>query len=398
MSKILSDRIVNLHESQTLAMARKSRELADQGHEVISLSLGEPDFDTPEFIKEAAKKAIDDNYSHYTPVAGYLDVRQAISKKFKRDNHLDYAPNQIVISTGAKQSLINALMVMVNPGDEVIILTPFWVSYEAMVQLAEGVPVRVSAGVVQDFKPTAAQIEAAITSKTKVLMFSSPCNPTGSVFNREELEALAAVLRKHPHIFVIADEIYELINFGNEHVSIASLPGMYDRTITINGLSKGYAMTGWRLGYLGAPLEIAQACDKLQGQFTSATCSITQRAAIAALEAPKSAMDFMKTAFLKRRDLVLIKMAEIPGFVSHIPEGAFYVFPDVSAILGKSFKGTPINNTEDLCLYLLNEAHVALVTGDAFGAPNCIRISYAASEEKLSVALERIQTALEKLI
>ncbi|GCD78607.1 aminotransferase [Thermaurantimonas aggregans] len=393
----LSERITNLHESQTLAMARKSRELKAQGIQVINLSLGEPDFNTPDFIKEAAKRAIDENYSHYSPVSGYADLREVISKKFARDNGLTYSPDEIVVSTGAKQSLINVVMCLVNPGDEVIILAPYWVSYTAMVQLAGGIPVFVSAGVEQDYKPTAEQIERAITPRTKLLLFSTPCNPTGSVFTYDELSALADVLRLHPHVFAISDEIYEHIIFDEKHISLASFEGMRDRVITVNGLSKGFAMTGWRIGFIGAPREIAQACDKYQGQYTSGTCTISQRAAIAALEADPSEISYMKDAFLRRRDIVLDLLGKIPGFKVNVPKGAFYVFPDVSELLGKRFGDLVIRNTEDLCMYFLNQAHVSLVTGDAFGAEKCIRISYAASETDLIEAIARIHQAVNNL-
>jgi aspartate aminotransferase len=373
------------------------RELKAKGVHVINLSLGEPDFDTPDFIKEAAKKAIEDNYSHYSPVAGYLDLREAISEKFKRDNHLEYTPDEIVVSTGAKQSLINAIMCLVNPGDEVIIFTPYWVSYTSMVQLAEGVPVFVKAGVEQDFKPTADQIEAAISPRTKLLIFSSPCNPTGSVLTYEELSEIAEILRKYPHIYAISDEIYEHIVFEEKHISLASFSEIKDRVITVNGLSKGYAMTGWRIGYIGAPKRIAQACDKFQGQFTSGTCTISQRAAIAALKADPSEIGYMREAFYRRRNIVIDLLSEIPGFRLNLPKGAFYVFPDVSKLLGKHYMGNKISTTEDLCMYLLNHAHVSTVSGDAFGASNCIRISYAASENDLIDAISRIHEAVNKL-
>ena len=394
---ILSDRITNLHESQTLAMARKSRELKAKGIQVINLSLGEPDFNTPEFIKHAAKRAIDDNYSHYSPVSGYEELREVICKKFKRDNGLTYTPDEIVVSTGAKQSLINVIMCLVNPGDEVVIFAPYWVSYTAMVQLAGGVPVIVPAGVEQDYKPTPQQLEQAITLKTKLLLFSSPCNPTGSVFSYDELESIAEILRRNPHVYAISDEIYEHIIFDEKHVSLAGYEGIRDRVVTVNGLSKGYAMTGWRIGFIGAPREIARACDKYQGQYTSGTCTISQRAAIAALEADPSEIGYMKEAFRRRRDIVLDLLGKIPGFTVNVPKGAFYVFPDVSGLLGKRFENTLIKSTEDLCMYFLNHAHVSLVTGDAFGADTCLRISYAASEEDLIEAIARIHYAVEQL-
>lgn len=378
-------------------MARKSRELKARGVQVINLSLGEPDFDTPDFIKEAAKKAIEDNYSHYSPVAGYQDLREAIAEKFKRDNNLDYAPEEIVVSTGAKQSLINAIMCLVNPGDEVIIFTPYWVSYTSMVQLAEGVPVFVKAGVEQDYKPTAEQIEAAISPRTKLLLFSTPCNPTGSVFTYHELSEIAEILRKYPHLYAVSDEIYEHIVFEEKHISLATFSDIKDRVITINGLSKGFAMTGWRIGFMGATKEIARACDKFQGQFTSGTCTISQRAAIAALKADPSEIGYMRQAFFRRRNIVLDLLSEIPGFKLNMPKGAFYVFPDVSQLLGKQYKGEKITTAEDFCMYLLNHAHVSTVSGDAFGASNCIRISYAASETDLIDAISRIHEAVRKL-
>ena len=394
---ILSDRITNLHESQTLAMARKSRELKARGIQVINLSLGEPDFNTPEFIKEAAKRAIDENFSHYSPVSGYQELRDVICKKFKRDNGLIYSADEIVVSTGAKQSLINVIMCLVNPGDEVVILAPYWVSYTAMVQLAGGVPVIVPAGVDQDYKPTRDQLEKAITPKTKLLIFSSPCNPTGSVFSYEELKDIADILRKNPHVHAISDEIYEHIIFDEKHVSLAGFEGIRDRVITVNGLSKGYAMTGWRIGFIGAARVVAQACDKYQGQYTSGTCTISQRAAITALEADPSEISYMKQAFRRRRDIVLDLLGKVPGFQVNVPKGAFYVFPDVSGLLGKRFKNTVINTAEDLCMYFLNHTHVSLVTGDAFGADTCVRISYAASEEDLIEAIARIHYAVEQL-
>lgn len=397
MSTQPAERLLRLSESETIAMARRSRELAAQGKPIISLSLGEPDFDTPEFIKEAAKAAIDQNYSHYTPISGYQDLREAISRKFKRDNNLDYSPDQVVVSTGAKQTIANAVLSIVNPGDEVIIPRPYWVSYAEIVKLADGVSVYIDSSVEQDYKFTAAQLEAAITPKSRLLMFSSPCNPSGSVFTHQELEAIAAVVRKHPNLLVISDEIYELITFSGKHHSLATFPGIYDQVITVNGLSKGFAMTGWRLGYMGAPKWIAQACDKLQGQFTSATCSITQRAAIAALDADPSLIEPMRQAFLRRRDLMLGWLSGIPGMVLNVPQGAFYLFPVVSDYFGKSFNGRTINNAQDLCFYLLDEANVGTVPGDAFGMPNCIRLSYAASEANLEEAANRIRKALAQL-
>jgi len=395
---ILSDRILNLEESQTIAMARKSRELSDSGVDVISLSLGEPDFDTPDFIKEAAKKAIDDNFSHYTPVPGLGELRNAISKKFKRDNNLDYAADEIVASTGAKQTLSQLLMTIVNPGDEVIVPAPYWVSYYQMVKMAEGTPIVIEAMVEADFKVTAQQVEEVITSKTKAFLFSTPCNPTGSVYSREELAELVKVFEKYPEIMIISDEIYEHINFLGEHVSIGQFDSIKDRVITVNGVSKGFAMTGWRVGYLGGPKWLAAACTKMQGQTTSATCAIAQKATETAVSADPSFTKDMRAAFLRRRDLMISKLQEIDGLKLSIPQGAFYIFPDVSFYFGKSYKGTIIANANDFCMYLLNEANVATVTGEAFGSPNCIRISYAAADEKLVEAADRIKTALKNLV
>ena len=390
----LSDRINNLAVSQTLAMAALARELKAQGKDIISLSLGEPDFNTPEFIKEAAKKAIDENYSTYTPVEGYLELREAICKKFKRDNNLDYKPSQIVVSTGAKQSLYNIAQVMLNDGDEVILPAPYWVSYFEIIKLSGGVPVEVPTSVESDFKITSAQLEAAITPKTKMMWFSSPCNPSGSVYNREELMALAKVLEKHPHVYVVSDEIYEHINFSGTFCSIASIPGMLERTITVNGVAKAFAMTGWRIGYIGAPEFIAKACTKIQGQVTSGANSIAQRATITAVEADPSVLNEMVAAFKNRRDLVVGLVKEIPGFKLNVPEGAFYVFPDVSSFFGKTLKGQLIKDATDFSMFLLAEANVATVTGDAFGNPNCIRFSYATSEALLTEAMRRIKEAV----
>ncbi len=393
----LSDRINTMEESATIAMSRKSRELITQGKDIISLSLGEPDFNTPDFIKAAAVKAMDDNFTFYTPVPGYLDLRQAIVKKFKRDNDLDYTPDQIVVSTGAKQSIANVVLSLVNPGDEVIIPAPYWVSYLEIVKVADGVPVVIHAGIDNDFKISGAELEAAITDKTKLIIFSTPCNPTGSVYSKAELADLAAVLERHPSVVIIADEIYEHINFTGHHESLAQFPVIKNQVVTINGVSKAWAMTGWRLGYIGASKEIASACEKMQGQFTSATCSITQKAAIAALEADPAVLKDMIKAFEGRRKLVLDALNDMKGVKANVPEGAFYVFPDVSYFYGKSFNGKVIKDCEDLSLFLLDEALVALVTGEAFGAPNCIRISYATSEEILTEAMRRIREALEKL-
>lgn len=397
MSTQPADRLLRLSESETIAMARRSRELAAQGKPIISLSLGEPDFNTPEFIKEAAKQAIDQDFSHYTPISGYQDLREAISRKFKRDNNLEYAPDQIVVSTGAKQSIANAVLALINPGDEVIIPKPYWVTYAEIIKLAEGIPVFIESGVEQDYKFTAAQLEAAIGPRSRMMIFSSPCNPSGSVFTHEELSAIADVVRRHPNLLVISDEIYELITFSGKHHSLAAFPGLYDQVITVNGLSKGFAMTGWRLGYLGAPKWIAQACDKLQGQFTSATCSITQRAAIAALDADPSVTEPMRQAFLRRRNLMLGWLEGIPGLILNVPQGAFYLFPDVSAFFGRQFGNRMITNAQDLCFYLLEEGHVGTVPGDAFGMPNCIRLSYAASEKDLETAAQRLRKALADL-
>jgi len=390
----LSDRINNLSTSQTLAMAAKARELKAQGIDIISLSLGEPDFNTPDFIKEAAKKAIDDNYSTYTPVDGYLDLKESICRKFKRDNNLDYAPANIVVSTGAKQSLYNIAQVMLNNGDEVILPAPYWVSYFEIIKLSGGIPVEVPTSVESDFKITPEQLEAAITPNTKMMWFSSPCNPSGSVYNREELTALAKVLEKYPNIFIVSDEIYEHINFSGTFCSIASIPGMFDRTITVNGVAKAFAMTGWRIGYIGAPEFVAKACTKMQGQVTSGANSIAQRATIAAVEANPNVLNTMVAAFKSRRDLVVGLMKEIPGIKLNVPEGAFYVFPDVSSFFGKTLRGTTINTAEEFSMYLLAEANVATVTGDAFGNPNCLRLSYATSEEQLIEAIRRIKEVL----
>lgn len=393
----LSDRINAMEESATIAMSRKSRELMAEGKDVISLSLGEPDFNTPDFIKEAANQAMKDNFTYYTPVPGYLDLRQAISKKFKRDNNLDYSPEQIVVSTGAKQSIANVVLSLINPGDEVIIPAPYWVSYLEIVKVAEGKPVIVHAGIENDFKISGKELEAAITDKTKLVIFSTPCNPTGSVYSKEELAELAEVLEMHPNVVVIADEIYEHINFTSKHESLAQFPEIKEQVVTVNGVSKAWAMTGWRLGYIGASKKIADACTKMQGQFTSGTSSISQKASIAAMEADPSVLKDMITAFESRRKLVLDALNEIEGVKTNVPEGAFYVFPDVSYFYGKSFNGKTIKDANDLAMYLLDEALVALVTGEAFGAPNCIRISYATSEEILSKAMSRIREALEKL-
>ncbi len=394
---LLSDRIKNMEESATLAMAAKARELKQQGASVISLSLGEPDFKTPSHICEGAKSAIDEGkYFSYPPANGYLDLREAIVTKFKNDNGIDYSPNEIVVSNGAKQSLANVILSIVNPGDEVIIFSPYWVTYSALVGLAEGKSVYLNGGIENDFKATADQLKDAITSKTKAVMFSSPCNPTGSVFSKEELEAIAAVLRDHPDIVVISDEIYELINYTGSHTSFAALDGMREQTVTVNGFAKGFAMTGWRVGYIGAPAWIAKAATKIQGQLTSANCSIAQRAALTALTSDLGPSIEMKNEYLRRKGIVYDLLQEIPGIKANQPQGAFYFFPDVSEYFGKSDGTTTLNNASDLCLHILETAHVSLVTGAAFGDPNCIRLSYAASEEELRDAIGRIKTTLSK--
>ena len=394
MSSVLSNRINNLTVSQTLAMAAMARELKSQGKDIISLSLGEPDFNTPDYIKEAAKKAIDDNYSSYTPVDGYADLKETICNKFLRDNNLNYKPSQIVVSTGAKQSLYNIAQVMLNEGDEVILPAPYWVSYYEIIKLSGGVPIVVPTDVSSNFKITAQQLENAITPRTKMMWFSSPCNPSGSVYSKEEFEDLAKVLEKHSSIYIVSDEIYEHINYTQKHCSIASISSLYDRTITVNGVAKAFAMTGWRIGYIGAPEFIAKACTKMQGQVTSGANSIAQRATIAAIEANPDKIQYMVDAFKKRRDVMIEQMKTIPHFKTNIPEGAFYVFPDVSYYFGKTLKGKKIVNADDFAMYLLTEANVATVTGDAFGNPNCIRLSYASNEDVLIEAVRRIKTAL----
>lgn len=396
MSK-LSDRINNLAESQTLAMAKKSRELQAQGKDIISLSIGEPDFDTPQFIKDAAKKAIDNNITRYTPVPGLPDLRKAISEKFKRDNNLNYNADQIVVSTGAKQSIANVILSMVNPGEEVIVPIPYWVSYIETIKLAEGIPVTIPTSIESNFKITPEQLKKAITPKTKMIVFSTPCNPSGSVYNKAELKALADVIIQYPDLYVISDEIYEYINFGGKHESLAQFDFMYDRVITVNGVSKGYAMTGWRIGYIGAPKWIADACEKMQGQFTSGACSIAQMAAMAGVKAEQSVTFEMRDAFKKRRDLVLNLMKEIPGMKTNVPDGAFYIFPNISYYFGKSYKNYHIKNSNDLTMFILEEGNVALVSGDAFGDDNCVRFSYATSEDKLITSVQRMKEALAKL-
>jgi aspartate aminotransferase len=394
---MLSDRVLQMQESATILMAQKARDLAAQGHQVISLSLGEPDFDTPDHIKEAAKRALDEGYTKYTPVPGLPELRQAIVDKFKRDNELEFDLNQIVVSNGAKQSLANLSLALLNPGDEVIIFTPYWVSYYEIVRIGGGVPVLLKAGIENDFKVTPEQLEEAITDKTKMIWFSSPCNPTGTVFTKAELEALADVVAKHEDILIMSDEIYEYINFTGHHESIGAIESVKDRTITVNGFAKGFAMTGWRLGYMGAPAWVAEACAKIQGQFTSGANAFGQKAAAYALMADMSPTNKMREAFLKRKELVKAKLSEIPGIKTNDPQGAFYIFPDISAYFGKSFNGQTISNSDDLALYLLEHAHVATVSGSAFGADECLRLSFAASEEELLEAVRRIGEALGKL-
>jgi len=393
----LAERLSRISEPQTIKMAKLSRELKAQGIDIVDLSIGEPDFDTPAHIREAAKKAIDEGFTHYTPVAGIADLRAAVVKKLQRDNNLEYLPEQIVVSTGAKQSIANAVLSVINPGDEVIIPTPYWVTYSELVKLCQGTVVFVPCGIENKFKITPAQLEAAITPKTKLFMFSSPCNPTGSVYSKEELKALADVFAKYPGIYVLADEIYEYINYVGKHESIAQFEGMKERTLIINGLSKGFAMTGWRLGYLVAPTAVAKAAENIQSQFTSATCSITQKAAVAALNGPKDSADEMLKEFTRRRAFVFEQMSQMPGLKLINPDGAFYMFPDVSSFFGKSFEGTTVNNADDLCMYLLHKANVTFVTGSAFQQPNALRISYAASMEKLQEGMKRLKAALEKL-
>lgn len=397
-SQLLSHRILAMEESQTIGMAKKARELAAKGYNVINLSFGEPDFPTPQHIKEAAKKAIDDGYTFYTPVAGYPELKKIICEKFERDNGLHFQPENIVVSTGAKQSIANVILCLTNPGDEILIIGPYWVSYLEIVKMAEGVPVIVSGNIDQNYKPSIEAIEAAITPKTKAILYSSPSNPTGAVFTQEELEALADVLVRHPSVMAIADEIYEYINFTGRHQSLGAIERVRNQVITINGLSKGFAMTGWRLGYMGAPKWVADACDKIQGQFTSATCSITQRAAMVALSSDMTPTHEMAKRFRERRDLVLAKSKEIPNFKTFVPDGAFYLFPEVSAYLHKTGPdGEKIETPTDLCMYLLNKAHVSTVPGEAFGADTCIRISFAAKDELLSEAFDRIKKALQDL-
>ena len=394
MNPNLSKRINAMATSATLAMAAKARELREEGKDIIGLSLGEPDFNIPNFVKDAAINAVNENYHSYTPVDGYADLKKAIITKFKRDNDLDYKPNQIVVSTGAKQSLANLAMVLLNEGDEVLLPAPYWVSYSDISKLAGGIPVEIPTSIESDFKITPESLKAAITPKTKMIIYSSPCNPSGSVYTKEELRALADVLIHYPKIIVISDEIYEHINFTKNHASIAVFEDMYDRTVVVNGVSKAYSMTGWRIGYIGGPEWIARACNKMQGQITSGANCIAQRATIIALESSPSKIQYMIDAFKKRRKLILDLLSEIPGFKTNQPQGAFYVFPDISYFFGKEIQGININNASDLSMYLLEKANVATVTGDAFGSPNCIRISYAASEENIIEALKRIKKAL----
>ena len=398
--EVLSNRILQMAASETLAMTQAARDLKAQGKDVISLSIGEPDFNTPETIKEAAKKAIDDNFSHYPPVPGYADLKEAVCKKFKRDNNLDFTPDQIIVSTGAKQSIYQVVQCLVNPGDEVVIPTPYWVSYREIVKVAGGECIYVKTAIENDFKVTAEQLEKAITPKTKLIMFSSPSNPTGMLYSKEELRKIADMLQKHPQVYVMADEIYEHINFVGKHESLAQFPEIKERVITVNGVAKGYAMTGWRIGFIAAPLFIAKACNKLQGQITSATCSIAQKATVRAMELdPATDKDiiWMREQFKERRDLVYKLLCEIPGLKVRLPQGAFYFFPEVSSYFGKSYGEYSIKNSTDLCMYLLHEANVATVMGSAFGDDNCIRLSYATSKETLIEAIRRIKEALAKL-
>ena len=391
----LSKRINSLPVSETLAMAAKARELKTQGIDIIGLSLGEPDFNTPEFIKDAAIQAVQDNWNSYSPVDGYVDLKEAICEKFKRDNHISYTPSQIVVSTGAKQSIANVCLVLLNPGDEVLLPAPYWVSYSAIATLAEAKSIIIPSSIETDFKITPEQLEAAITPKTKLVMFNSPNNPSGTIYTEAEYRALGKVLEKYPDIYILSDEIYEHINYGTPHFSIAAIPELYDRTITVNGVAKAFAMTGWRIGYIGAPDWIAKACNKMQGQITSGANCIAQRATIAAVSAPVSAIQYMVDEFATRREIIIELLSEIPGFKMNKPQGAFYVFPDISYYFGKTLKGKTIENASDFVFFLLEEAHVATVTGEAFGNDNCIRISYAASEENIRTAARRMAEALK---
>lgn len=395
MTEFLSERVNTMALSATLAMAAKARELRAQGKDIISLSLGEPDFAVPDFVKEAAKQAIDQNYNKYSPVDGYLELKEAICEKFKKDNNLNYTPSQIIVSTGAKQCLSNVALAMLNPGDEVILPTPYWVSYSDITKIAGGIPVDIPTSLETHFKITPQQLEEAITPRTKMMWLSSPGNPSGVIYTREELEALAQVLRKYPNIFILSDEIYEHINYMGQHVSFAQIEGMYERTITVNGLSKAFAMPGWRMGYMGAPEWIVKACAKIQGQITSGANTIAQRASITALKAPLSKIQYMIDEYRKRRDIVYQLLNDIKGLKTNLPDGAFYFFPDVSYYFGKTLRGKQIQNASDLSIYLLEEANVATVTGDAFGNSKCLRLSYATSEKDLREALRRIKEALE---
>ena len=392
---ILSERINSLPVSATLAMASKARELKSKGVDVIGLSLGEPDFNTPEFIKQAAINAVEENWNSYSPVDGYADLKEAICKKFKRDNNIQYKPSQIVVSTGAKQSIANVCMVLLNPGDEVLLPAPYWVSYSAIATLAEAKSVIIPSTIENDFKISPEQLEGSINSKTKLVMFNSPNNPSGTIYTKKELEAMGEILKKYPDVYILSDEIYEHINYGTPHFSIAGIPDLYDRTITVNGVAKAFAMTGWRIGYIGAPEWIAKACNKMQGQITSGANCIAQRATITALNEPVTKIQYMIDEFAKRREIIIELLKDIPGIKLNKPSGAFYVFPDVSSYFGKVLKGKKIKNATDFALYLLEKAHVATVTGEAFGNGNCIRISYAASEEKIRLAIERISSVLK---
>ena len=392
---ILSERINSLPVSATLAMASKARELKSKGVDVIGLSLGEPDFNTPEFIKQAAINAVEENWNSYSPVDGYADLKEAICKKFERDNNIQYKPSQIVVSTGAKQSIANVCMVLLNPGDEVLLPAPYWVSYSAIATLAEAKSVIIPSTIENDFKISPEQLEGSINSKTKLVMFNSPNNPSGTIYTKKELEAMGEILKKYSDVYILSDEIYEHINYGTPHFSIAGIPDLYDRTITVNGVAKAFAMTGWRIGYIGAPEWIAKACNKMQGQITSGANCIAQRATITALNEPITKIQYMIDEFAKRREIIIELLKDIPGIKLNKPSGAFYVFPDISSYFGKVLKGKKIKNATDFALYLLEKAHVATVTGEAFGNGNCIRISYAASEEKIRLAIERISSALK---
>ncbi len=396
-SKILSQRVTNMTESATIKMAQRTREIAAQGHNVISLSLGEPDFDTPIHIKEAAKTALDEGFTKYTPVPGLLELREAICKKLYRDNLLQYNPNQIVVSNGAKQSIANVCLALLNPGDEAVVFSPYWVSYHDIIEFVGAKPIIIKAGIEQNFKVTPDQLESAITDKTKFIIYSSPCNPTGSVYSRQELTELARIVLKYDNLMVVSDEIYEYINFAEDHESMAELPGMIDRTVTINGFSKGFSMTGWRLGYMAGPQWLAKACAKIQGQFTSGAAAFNQRAAAIALESDMEPTKQMKLAFQNRLKLIISLLNEIPGIKTNNPDGAFYIFPDISSYFGKTDGNITINNANDFANYILLNAHVGVVSGSAFGNDNCIRISYAASDEMIIEAMQRIKSALSKL-